>query len=128
MTIDINKLNAIQTMPTLKSVDTDWIKWADSVIGHYGSDLGKQIFINTWQKRGSKAANTNAIRTHLKTKYDIVIDESVWDKIVDSGASIGDSISKALKVGKVTLIVVGGILLVGVSMAIYNNVKGGIRK
>lgn len=125
MAVDVKELKAFQSMPTIKSIDTDWIKWADFVISKYGNDLGKQIFINTWQKRGSRDANSRTIRVHLKDKYNIEIDESVWDKIVDVGGGIGDTFGKIFKVGKITILVVGGIGLLAVGMAVYNTVRSG---
>jgi hypothetical protein len=117
---DIQKLKAIQTMPTVKSSDADWIRWSDFVIGKYGSGLGKQIFINVWEKRGSRNANTRAIRQHLKDKYNIVINESVWDNVVDAGGSIADSVSSVLKVGKYATLAVGVIVIGGLAMIIFN--------
>ena len=110
-------------MPALKSPDTDWIKWSDLIFRKYGNDLGKQLFINVWEKRGSKAANTYALRSHLKDEYDIEIDESVWDKIVDVGGGIGDTFGKIFKMGKYTILVVGGIGLLVIGLTVYNNVR-----
>lgn len=121
--IDITKLKAYQSMPTIKSIDTDWIKWADYVIAQYGTSLGKQIFINTWTKRGSRNANTRPIRLHLKNKYDIEIDESVWDKIVDVGGGISDGFGTFMKVGKITGIVVLGLVGVTVIGIAYSLIK-----
>lgn len=123
MEVDITKLKAYQTMPALKSPDTDWIKWADYVIGKYGVTLGKQVFMNTWQKRGSRDANTRPLRVHLKDKYNVEIEESVWDKIVDVGGGIGDTFGKIFKVGKWTIIIGGGIVLVLAGLTVYTKIK-----
>ena len=122
--IDVTKLKAYQTMPNLKSKDTDWIKWVDFVMAQYGRTLGSQIFINTWQKRGSRDANSRTIRQHLKSKYDIEIDQSVWDNVVDVAGGIGDGFDKLLKVGKITAYVVVGIVavtVVGVAISLIKN-------
>ena len=124
MAVELQKIKEYQTMPVLKSTDTDWIKWSDSVIGKYGSDLGNQIFIGAWQKRGSRAANTYALRDHLKKKYNITIDETAWDKIVDVGGGVGKFVGNAFKVGKWTLIIGGGIALIAIGMITYNKIKG----
>lgn len=111
-------------MPTVKSPDTDWIGWSDFVIDNYGSTLGKQIFINAWQKRGSRNANSHALRIHLKDKHKIEIDESVWDKVEDVGHGIGDGFSKVMKVGKITTYVVVGIVgvtIVGIAYSLIKN-------
>lgn len=123
-TINIQKVKAVQIMPTVSSQDKDWIAWSDFVIDNYGSTLGKQIFINAWQKRGSRTANSVAIRKHLKNKYDIVIDESVWDSILDTGDSISDGFAKVMKVGKITTYVVIGIVgvtIVGIAYSLIKN-------
>lgn len=123
MALDVTKLKAYQTMPTFKSIDTDWINWADFVISKYGTSLGKEIFINTWVKRGSRNANTRTIRLHLKEKYNIEIDESVWDKIVDVGGGITDSFAHFMKIGKIATYVVVGLVGVTVIGIAYNLIK-----
>ncbi len=122
--INIQKVKAVQIMPTVSSQDKDWIAWSDFVIDNYGSTLGKQIFINAWQKRGSRNANTRTIRLHLKNNHEIEIDESVWDNVVDIGGGIGDSFAKVMKVGKITTYVVIGIVgvtIVGIAYSLIKN-------
>jgi hypothetical protein len=126
MSIDVTKIKAVTLMPTIQSNDSQWITWADSVIGKYGSTLGKQIFIKTWEKRGSRAANTRTIRVHLKDKYDIEIDESIWDKVVDIGGGISDGFSSFMKVGKITAFVLAGVVGLVVIGIVYNVVKNPI--
>ncbi len=126
-TIDANKIKAIEVMPNINSVDKDWIGWIDFVVSKYGSGVGKQMFIDAWQKRGSRNANTRMIRTHLKSQYNIEIDESVWDNIVDKGGDLGDSISNVLKVGKYVTIAVGVIVLGGLAMIVFNVGKNPIK-
>lgn len=124
--IDPNNIEAFKTMPSVKSPDTDWIKWSDLVMGKYGRKLGSQIFIAAWTKRGSNAANTLALRQHLKKEYDIEVDESIWNKVADLGGGISDAFGKIFKVGKITLIVGGSVLAIAVIAAVYNTVKGGV--
>ena len=133
-TIDITKLKAYQSMPTLKSVDTDWIKWVDYLMATYGRALGTQIFMGVWTKRGSQSANTYKLRSVLKN-YGIEVDESVFDKINDVGHGIQNFGSGVFKVGKTVLIVGAGVIAVGLALAIFNaskNVKipmkGGLGK
>lgn len=124
--IDVKTLKAYTTMPSIKSKDAEWIAWADEVIGKYGDGDGTLIFINTWKKRGSREANTYALRQHLEKRYGIQIDESAWDKVVDLGQGIAGGFSKFMKAGKITAIVLGGLLVVAVGFAAYNTVKGGV--
>ena len=61
---------------------------------------------------------------NLKSKYDIEIDQSVWDNVVDVAGGIGDGVSKLLKVGKITVYVVVGIValtVVGVAVNLIRN-------
>lgn len=129
MAVDVTKLKAYQSMPTISSVDTDWIKWVDFVMAQYGTSVGKQIFINTWIKRGSRKANTRPIRLHLKDNYNIEIDESVWDNIVDVGGGISDSVSKVMRVGKITAYVVLGLVgvtVIGIAYSLIKNPKNAL--
>lgn len=112
MEVKLENIKAYQSLPTIKSTDLEWIKWSDQVMGKYGADLGKQIFLAAWNKRGSKAANTVALRRHIKDHYNLEIDESVWNKVADLGAGISQGLGKIVRVGTVTVLVVGGIMLI----------------
>ena len=114
MTVDATKSQAYLTSPTVKSTDADWMKWADLVENKYGVNLGKQIFVAKWNKSGSQAANTYALRQYILKNYNIQIDENVFNKLADLGGGIADTFGKIFKVGKITLIVIG----VGVALAV----------
>ena len=122
---DYTKKEAFSTLPTIKSKDEDWIKWTDLVLKRYGRDLGSRVFLAAWNKRGSQAANTYAFRKHIKDNYNLEIDESVWNKVVDLGGGVAEGVGKIFKVGKITLYVVGGIVLVMIGGIVYNVVKTG---
>lgn len=125
MTVDVTKSKAYLTLPTVKSTDADWMKWADVVESKYGANLGKQIFLAKWVKSGSQAANTLALRQHIKKNYGIEIDESVFNKIADIGGGISDAFGKIFKVGKITLLVAGGVIIIAVLGTIVSAVKSG---
>lgn len=119
MTVDIKNKKAYLTMPSIKSTDADWIKWSDLVMSRYGASLGKQVFLAAWQKRGSNAANTVAFRKHIKSEYNLEIDESVWNKVADLGGGLADGFGKLLKVGKTTLIVGGVVVVLALGLTLY---------
>lgn len=122
--IDAKTIKAVQTMPTVKSTDVQWMEWAKTVQNKYGDELGDQIVLGAWKKRGSREANTNALRAQF-LKYGIEIDSSAWDKVVDVGVGVGNAFSKAFKVGKVVLItggIVVGVIAIGM---VYNALKTG---
>lgn len=125
MTTDITQIQTYKTMPTIKSSDSDWMKWVDLIESKYGRNLGNQIFIAKWNKSGSQAANTYALRSHLKKKYDIEIDESIFNKISDVGGGISDTFGKIFKVGKVTLLIGGGIIVLAVVGVLVSAIKTG---
>ncbi|MES2287560.1 MAG: hypothetical protein V4547_17835 [Bacteroidota bacterium] len=117
--------SSFKALPDIKSSDEKWIKWSDTVMNEFGRDLGARIFLAGWNKRGSQAANTYAFRKHIKDKYNIEVDESVWNKVTDLGGGIAEGIGKAFRVGKVVLYVAGGVIVVAVVATIYNAVKSG---
>lgn len=117
--------NSFKTLPDLKSDGDKWIKWSDTVMKEFGRDLGSQVFLAAWNKRGSQAANTYPLRKHIKDKYNIEIDESVWNKVTDLGGGIAQSLGKAFRVGKIVLYVAGGVIVLAVTMAVFNAAKAG---
>lgn len=124
MKVDIKKSKVFTTLPGIKSTDEQWIKWTDLVISKYGANLGRQVFLTAWEKRGGQAANTIAFRKHILNNYNLEIDESVWNKIADLGGGISDSIGKVFKVGKVLLLVTLGVTVVVVIGVGVSMVKG----
>jgi len=127
-------VKALKTMPTFKSKDIEWINWYKQISDTYGRADAARIFIGTWTKRGSNEANTIELRK-LVSKDGINIDDSIWNKVADLGGGISDAFGSAMKVGKVTAYVVGGILVLGLGMFVFNLAKtptnltrGGFRK
>lgn len=126
MKVDVKKTKAYESLPTIRSLDTDWIKWIDLLEKKYGLDLAKRIFIAKWNKSGSQAANTFTLRSHLKKSYDIEVNESVFNKIVDLGGGISESFGKILKVGKTTLIIAGVVIALAVVGTVISTIKSGV--
>lgn len=122
MAIELNKIKAVEKMPNLGTSDTEWINWFDDLRKRYGRTDYVRIFTAAWKKRGGDKANTTKLRKHLE-KYNIEIDESVWNKIADLGGDISDSFGSFLKVGKWAGIAVGAILIVGLGVFVLNVAK-----
>ncbi len=122
MEIKEENVKALKTMPTFKSKDIEWMNWYKQIKGRYGRSDAARIFISTWKKRGSKEANTIELRK-LVSEDGISIDDSVWNKVADLGGGISDAFGSAMKVGKVTAYVVGGILILGLGMFVINLAK-----
>ncbi len=119
----LQKLEIFKRMPTLKSSDNDWLKWVDLLDNEIGRENTKTNFIALWEKRGSKDANTHRLRSELKRRYDIDIDENFFQKIVDIGGGIGDSVRKAAKIG---IWIVGGIAVIVVASLAISIAKDGV--
>ena len=115
MNIDLTKLKAYGTMPTVKSTDGEWLDWVKSIDKRYGTSYARSLFYQLWTKRGSDKANTLTLRQTLKSEYNIQIDETVWNKIVDLGGGISDTFGSIFKTGKVfvyALIGVSGVVVI----------------
>lgn len=126
MTIDITQTKAYQTMPTVKSTDTQWLDWLHYINSRYGNDTARKLFLALWTKRGSSDANTIELRHQLKDKYKIEIDESVWNKIADVGGSISSGFGTFLKAGKVVTIVVAGVIVLALFNVVRNVASGNV--
>lgn len=122
MKIKEENIKALKTMPTFASKDIEWMNWYKQIRGRYGRSDAARIFISTWTKRGSNAANTIELRK-LVSADGINIDDSVWNKVADLGGGISDAFGSAMKVGKITAYVVGGVLVLGLGMFVFNLAK-----
>lgn len=123
--IDITKTEAFKTLPSIKSTDAEWMRWVDLIESKYGANLGKQIFLAKWMKSGSQNANTYAFRDHIKKNYNIEIEESFFNKVVDFGGGVADTFGKIFKVGKITLAIVGGVIVIAVVGTVISAIKSG---
>jgi hypothetical protein len=120
--VDITKIAAINTAPTGASSDSVWIKWITELESRYGADDAATIFTKMWSKRGNEKANTLTLRQALK-KYGIVIEENSWDRVTDIGRGVEDALGSLLKIGKVAAFAVGGIVVLGLGLFVYNVAK-----
>lgn len=118
--IDVTKLEAYKTMPTVKSSDIEWMNWMNLIGKKYGTANATTIFLATWQKRGNQTANTVKLREFLKKNYNISIDENALNKIADIGSGVGHFFNGIFKVGKTTVFIVGGIMIAGLAFTVYN--------
>lgn len=117
MEVDITKVKTYSMMPTVNSTDTQWLGWVKLLSSRYGKSYARTLFSELWVKRGSDKANTLALRQTLENDYQIKIDESIWNEIVDLGGSISSSISSAFKVGQYLtygVVAVSVIALIGI--------------
>ncbi len=127
MNIDLTKLKTYTTMPTVKSTDAEWLEWVKLESARYGESYGRQLFLQLWTKRGSDKANTLALRQTLKNDYNIQIDESVWNQIVDLGGGISDSIGSIFKTGKYITYGLIGVSLFAVGVVVFSAVSKGVK-
>lgn len=125
MSVDVTQLKAYKTMPTVKSNDGAWLTWMKSLDSQYGEAAASEIFLQLWAKRGSQSANTNNLRHTLSTKYNIQIDENIFNEVADLGAGIGRTASGIFKAGKITLAVVSGVVVLATLSMIINIIKTG---
>jgi len=123
--VDVTKLTAYKNMPTLKSKDTAWLAWMKALVSKYGEDSATTLFLKLWAKRGSQEANTAALRHELSKKYKIEINESIFNKVADVGAGIGRTASGIFKAGKITVAVIGGVILLATLSVIINVIRTG---
>ena len=117
MTVDITTTKSYLTLSTVTSTDAQWLTWVNLVSGRYGKSSARTLFSELWVKRGSDKANTLALRTTLKNDYQIQINESIWNEIVDLGGSLSSSISSVFKTGEYLtfgIIGVGALALIGI--------------
>jgi len=116
------KVDPTTNIPTSSSKSEDWVNWYDELESNFGSSQAKALFLKAWKLRGNQNANDLNLRTYLKNKG-VVISESGWDKIVDTGAGVFDGISDMFHMGKYAAIAIGGTIIVITGILVYNIVK-----
>lgn len=116
------KADPSQTIPTVSSKSDAWVEWHSELVSNFGRKEANSLFMKAWGLRGNSAANTLALRTYLK-KYGINLDESAWDKVVDTGGSVIDFFGDTFKVGKYVGIGLAVIVVGGIGMIVFNIAK-----
>ncbi len=124
MSVDVTQ-KAYKTMPNVKSNDEAWLTWMKLLDSQYGEAAASEIFLQLWEKRGSNSANTTNLRHTLSTKYNIQVDENVFNEVADLGAGIGRTASGIFKAGKITLAVVSGVVVLATLSIIVNIIRTG---
>jgi hypothetical protein len=113
------KTDPVRTIPTKNSNFEEWIAWHKALKQNFGKKQANILWVKAWSLRGSSSANTNDLRQYLE-KSKIKIDNSAWDKIVDSGVDITDALGDWFKVGKFAGYAILFIVIGGAGMIVYN--------
>lgn len=116
------KANVTQNIPTISSPPEQWVQWHKDLKNYFGKKEANSLFLKAWTIRGNSKANTSDLRTYLKDNG-IKISESSWDSVVDLGVGVGDVFGDFMKISKYAGIAMGGIVLIGVGMIVYNIAK-----
>lgn len=109
-------------IPTVSSKADAWQQWHSELISNFGRKEANSLFLKAWSRRGNSSANTLTLRTYLKG-YGINLDESAWDKVVDTGGSVIDFFGDTFKVGKYVGIGLAVIVVGGLGMIVFNIAK-----
>lgn len=134
MNIKEKNVKLFLSMPDFQSTDIEWLNWYEKLSSRYGRSDAARIFLAAWRKRGSNKANTSDLRDRLNDDG-IKISTNVFQDAIDVGDSITDAFGNMMKIGKYTAFAVGGILILGLGLFVYNVAKnpsalvgGGLKK
>lgn len=119
MGIKSGKVDVVNSIPTYSATVLDWIEWHKGLKSNFGKKMANSLFLKAWKIRGSSKLNTSELRTYLNTQG-IKMDTNAWDKLVDFGGDISDSIGGAFQGGKIVSITLGVILLGGLGLLVFN--------
>ncbi len=107
----------------INSSDEAWLKLAKSLDDELGREDMVTIFLKLWDKLGSAKASTFTLRSTLKRRYDLEIPENLVNKAIDIGGSALDSIGNIFKVGGITVLVIGGVVILASLAAVLGIIK-----
>jgi hypothetical protein len=103
-------VNPADVIPTKSSSDGDWIAWYQSLPGPTKDK--NLIFSLAWTKRGSSKANTNQLRTFLKSAGFNLGADNILGSVEDTGTNFLSGVTGFLKMGETATLVIGGLGLV----------------
>ena len=119
MSVTLEKIKAYKNMPNVRSSDIIWINWYEDLEKRYGTKDAARIFLPVWSKQGTSIANTYALRERLR-KDGIQLEQNVITKLEDFGGGFNDFLTGVTKAGKVATYAVGGVLILGLGLFVYN--------
>jgi hypothetical protein len=119
MGIKSGKVDVVNSIPTYNATVLDWIEWHKGLKSNFGKKMANSLFLKAWRIRGNSKLNTSELRTYLNGQG-IKMDTNAWDKLVDFGGGISDSIGGAFQGGKIVSITLGVILLGGLGLLVFN--------
>ena len=102
--------NPLTTIPTKRSSDATWIGWYDSL--PFSKNDNNQLFMRTWEKRGSDAARTDVLRAHMKENGLNLTAQGLFEKLADYKYATLDFVGDVFKVSGYTTVIVGGGLII----------------
>jgi hypothetical protein len=119
MGIKSGKVDVVNSIPTYNATVLDWIEWHKGLKSNFGKKMANSLFLKAWKIRGSSKLNTGDLRTYLNSQG-IKMDTNAWDKLVDFGGDVSDSIGGTFQAGKIVSITLGVILLGGLGLLVFN--------
>lgn len=108
-------------IPTRSSGGDEWASWYMSLKSNFGRKKSNEIFLKAWKIIADKdKANTEYLRDVLESEGKIKLQGSSIDSIVDLGGDIGDNLGDIFTASKWLGITMGGIVVLGIGLLIYN--------
>lgn len=113
------KADPISSIPQVGAKPEEWINFDKVLVSNFGRKVASTIWLKAWKLRGSAAANTLDLRKYMQGQG-IKLSETAWDSLVDVGGSAIDHITSIFQMGKYASYAVGGIILLGLTVAIVH--------
>lgn len=122
--MNYKKYTVITGIPTGESEATEWIQWHIQLKKRFGKKKANLIWTKAWRLRAGKgsSASTVDLRKYMG-KQGVDLDTTTLEGISDTVSGIGDFFGDILTVGMWTGIVIGGVLLIGIGVAVYQIVR-----
>lgn len=116
---------AIINVPKNNSSDIVWMAWYDALKSKFGRKRANTLFSANWdaQQGAGSDANSSKLRGHLRDKGKLEISGSVLGEIKDKALDLGDWIGDAFVMGRYVSYALGGILVCGIGLFVYNLAK-----
>ena len=119
MSIKSGKVDVVDSIPSYNTTPLAWIEWHKGLKSNFGKKMANSLWLKAWRIRGNSKTNTSELRTYMESQG-IKLDTNAWDKVVDFGGGISDTIGSTFQAGRIVSISLGVIIIGGLGLLVFN--------
>ena len=106
-------------VPTKQSTSNEWVNWHKTMKASFGKKNANILFVNAFAKRGSTSVVDENMQNYFEGQG-IILDQNWLESAKGVFTDTYDFFSDVFKVGTYAAVGFGGVLLISLSVLIFN--------